>query len=87
MCTLLNPACCGNATALALRPPILQCTTISELDSNSPVRFGRSRAGRCRRHYGVATFSSAALRRTLLPPLTFSFRSQSLNPVFFTVTV
>ncbi len=40
-----------------------------------------------RRHYGVAAFSNSAFRCTLLPPLTFSFRSQSLNPAFFTVTV
>lgn len=34
--------------------------------------------------YGVAVFSISAFRCTLLPPLTFTFRSQSLNPVFFT---
>jgi len=37
--------------------------------------------------YGLAIFSSSAFKRTLLPPLTFSFRSQSLNPAFFTATV
>src|SRR3954464_13433064 len=39
---LLKPACCRNATALALRPPILQWTTISRLESGSFTRFGRS---------------------------------------------
>jgi hypothetical protein len=33
------------------------------------------------------SFSNCELRFTLLPPLTLSFRSQSLNPAFFTLTV
>src|SRR5229473_2160928 len=47
-CTLVNPACRKNSTAFALRPPILQCTTISRLESSSFTRFGKSFSGiRC----------------------------------------
>src|ERR1700722_8615853 len=42
LCTFLNPACCRNATALALRPPILQWNTISRLESSSLTRLGKS---------------------------------------------
>src|SRR5579864_25852 len=43
--TFLKPDCCRNATALALRPPILQWTTISRLESSSLTRFGKSFSG------------------------------------------
>ena len=39
---MVNPDCCRKATALALRPPILQWTTISRLESSSLTRLGRS---------------------------------------------
>src|SRR5277367_5077831 len=45
LCTLVKPACCRKATALALRPPILQWATISRLESSSLTRFGRSPSG------------------------------------------
>src|SRR5580700_464967 len=45
LCTLVNPDCCRKATALALRPPILQWTTISRLESSSLTRLGRSFSG------------------------------------------
>ena len=38
-------------------------------------------------NYWFAICSNSALRRTLLPLLTFNFRSQSLKPFFFTETV
>lgn len=37
--------------------------------------------------YWPAAFSNSAFKCTLLPVLTLSVRSQSLNPVFLTVTV
>src|SRR5580692_5714898 len=45
LCTFVKPDCWRNATALALRPPILQWTTISRLESSSCTRFGRSLSG------------------------------------------
>src|ERR1022692_3037450 len=45
LCTFAKPDCCRNATALALRPPILQWTTISRLESSSLTRLGRSFSG------------------------------------------
>ena len=43
--TFLNPDCCRNATAFALRPPILQWATISRLESSSLTRLGKSPTG------------------------------------------
>src|ERR1700722_6814654 len=46
--TFVNPACCRNATAFALRPPILQWATISRLEASSLTRFGKCLSGiRC----------------------------------------
>src|SRR5215468_10657422 len=42
---LVYPAFCRNSTALALRPPERQWTTISLLGSSSWTRFGRSFRG------------------------------------------
>ena len=61
--TFSKPASFKNFTALALRPPALQCTTISDERFNSCTRFSTSANG-IRTEFGIRQISNSLGSRT-----------------------